>query len=125
MQQDVHTATARVADLIAAVPALEVVGPRAGVVTAVTYASDEVAPGACFVAIPGQKADGHDFIPRALERGAALVVGQREAPTGFPPDRTYARVADARRELGGLAAALHGHPSRRMDVIGVTGTDGK
>ena len=43
----------------------------------------------------------------------------------FPADRTYAQVADARRELGTLSAAFYGDPSRQMDVIGVTGTDGK
>jgi len=112
-------------ELLAALPAAEVHGPTTGAVTAVTHDSTMVTPGACFVAIPGHRADGHDFIPAALARGAALVVGQRPAPAGFPTDRTYARVADARRDLAVLAGAFYGQPSRRMEVIGVTGTDGK
>jgi len=114
-----------VVDLIAAIDALDVRGQREGMVRAVTYDSREVEPGACFVAIPGQKADGSAYIPQALARGAILVVGQLLPPESFPADRTYVRVADARRELGNLATAFYGRPSERMEVIGVTGTDGK
>lgn len=119
------TGVRTVADLLADVPALEVVGPRVATVSAVVYASDEVTPGACFVAIRGRRADGHAFIPDALARGAVLVVGEEPAPANFAPDRAYARVADSRRELGALAAAFYGHPSARMEVVGITGTDGK
>lgn len=111
--------------LLAAALALEVSGPQEGAIAAVTYRSDEVGPGACFVAIRGRRADGHAYIAAALARGAALVVGEEARPADFPPDRTYARVADARRALGLLAAAFYGHPSRRMEIVGVTGTDGK
>jgi UDP-N-acetylmuramoyl-L-alanyl-D-glutamate--2,6-diaminopimelate ligase len=114
-----------ITDLVAALPTLAVSGPLAGAVTAVTYASSDVTPGAAFVAIPGRKADGHAYIPDALARGAAVVVGEQPKPADFPADRVYAQVGDARRELGTLAAAFYGYPSRRMDVIGVTGTDGK
>jgi UDP-N-acetylmuramoyl-L-alanyl-D-glutamate--2,6-diaminopimelate ligase len=114
-----------VAQLIAALPTHTVSGPLDATVTAVTYASVDVIPGAAFVAIPGRKADGHAYIPDALARGAVLVVGERPWPPDFPSDRAYAQVADARRELGTLSAAFYGDPSRQMDVIGVTGTDGK
>ncbi len=112
-------------DLIGALPALEVSGQGTADVTAVTYRSDEVIPGACFVAIPGRRSDGHAFIADALARGAVLVMGEAPVPVDFPLDRTYVRVADSRRELGTLAATFRGHPSRHMEVIGVTGTDGK
>jgi UDP-N-acetylmuramoyl-L-alanyl-D-glutamate--2,6-diaminopimelate ligase len=114
-----------IAELVAALPKLALTGPLHGGVTDVTYASSEVTPGAAFVAIPGRKADGGAFIPDALARGAVLVVGERPAPDGFPADRTYAQVADARRELGTLSSAFFGYPSKQMDVVGVTGTDGK
>jgi UDP-N-acetylmuramoyl-L-alanyl-D-glutamate--2,6-diaminopimelate ligase len=78
-----------------------------------------------FVAVPGRKADGHAYISDALARGAVLVVGEQPLPDGFPADRAYVQVADARREMGTLSAAFYGDPSRQMDVIGVTGTDGK
>ncbi len=110
---------------LAAIPALEVVGSTAGEITAVTYNSAEVTPEACFVAIRGKWRDGHEHISEALQRGALLIVGSDPAPPDFPHDRTYARVADSRHELGMLAAMLAGQPSERMAVIGVTGTDGK
>jgi UDP-N-acetylmuramoyl-L-alanyl-D-glutamate--2,6-diaminopimelate ligase len=114
-----------VAQLVAALPTLAVNGPLDAMVTALTYSSGDVNPGAAFVAIPGRKADGHAYIPDALAHGAILVVGERPQPVDFPSHRAYAQVADARRELGTLSAAFYGDPSRQMDVIGVTGTDGK
>ncbi|HEU5344463.1 MAG TPA: UDP-N-acetylmuramoyl-L-alanyl-D-glutamate--2,6-diaminopimelate ligase [Ktedonobacterales bacterium] len=115
----------RITDALAAIPALEVTGPTDGDVTSITYNSAEVQPGACFVAIRGKWRDGHAYIADALARGARMIVGVDAAPADLPPDRLYARVADSRRELGALAAALAGHPSARLAVVGVTGTDGK
>ena len=114
-----------IARALAAIPVIEVSGPTSGDITSVTYNSAEVKPGACFVAIRGRWRDGHVYIAEALARGASMIVGMDGAPADFPPDRVYARVADSRRELGALAAALAGHPSNQMAVIGVTGTDGK
>jgi UDP-N-acetylmuramoyl-L-alanyl-D-glutamate--2,6-diaminopimelate ligase len=82
----------------------------------------EVAPGGVFVARRGRVADGHDFIGQAVERGAAAVVGERP-PVDLPIP--YVQVRDAWRLLGALAAAYHGFPSRKLIVIGVTGTNGK
>src|SRR5215831_15731557 len=114
-----------IAELLAGVPVLDVWGSLTSPILAVVYASDEVTPGACFVAIRGRRTDGHQFIPDALARGAELVVGEEALPPTFPPERTYVRVADSRRELGTLAAAFFGQPSARMELVGVTGTDGK
>ena len=113
------------AKLIAATPHLAVTGPRTGEISAITNTSSEVTPGACFVAIRGRRADGHAYIADALARGASMVIGEDPSPPDFPLDRTYLRVADSRQELGSAAAALYGHPTRAMEVIGVTGTDGK
>ena len=111
--------------LIAATPALSISGPQTGEIVAVTNNSSDVTPGACFVAIRGRRADGRAYIADALARGAAMIVGEDPAPADFPPDRTYLRVADPRQELGSLSAAHYGHPTHHMEVIGVTGTDGK
>ena len=95
-------------------------------VAAITSDSREVAPGALFVAVPGLQVDGHTFIPQALEAGAVGVVGERpRSDLGLPADFPYARVDNARAALGWLHAAWHGFPSRRLTLIGVTGTDGK
>ncbi len=83
--------------------------------------SRQVTPGDLFVAIKGLDADGHDYIPSAIRRGAVAVVGEREANISGP----YVLVPDSRQALAHLAAAFHGHPARKLRVIGVTGTDGK
>lgn len=114
-----------VGQLLAAIPALAVAGSQTGVVTDVTCSSADVTPGASFVAVRGRRADGHAYIADALSRGAALIMGEDPAPANLPAGCTYVQVADSRRELGTLAAAFYGHPSHGMDVIGVTGTDGK
>jgi UDP-N-acetylmuramoyl-L-alanyl-D-glutamate--2,6-diaminopimelate ligase len=113
------------ASILGELPGAVTQGALAGDVDGVTYRSAEVTPGALFVAIPGKWRDGHDFIPEALARGAVAIIGERPAPVDLPDGRVYARVADARLALGLAAAAYYGHPTRRIMVVGVTGTDGK
>ncbi len=114
-----------IGDLLTDLTVRERCGPEGVDVTSIVYVSGDVTPGAAFVAIRGRTHDGHHFIADALARGAVLVVGEESAPVDFPRDRTYVRVTDSRRALGRLAAAFYGHPSARMEIIGVTGTDGK
>jgi UDP-N-acetylmuramoyl-L-alanyl-D-glutamate--2,6-diaminopimelate ligase len=84
--------------------------------------SRAVQPGDLFVAMTGGSTDGHRYIPAAVERGAAAVVGtQALGDIGVP----YARVEDTRVALAWLSAAFYGFPARKLAVIGVTGTDGK
>src|SRR5215469_9675985 len=100
--------------------------PAAIDIAGITYNSAEVQPGWIFVAIPGRKADGHLFITDAVERGAVAVAGARPAEDfALPAAVAYLRVPDPRRAMGFLACELAGQPSRRMAVVGVTGTDGK
>jgi UDP-N-acetylmuramoyl-L-alanyl-D-glutamate--2,6-diaminopimelate ligase len=81
-----------------------------------------VRPGWIFVAVRGERADGHDFLAAAAAAGAGLLVGERADPgLGVP----YAQVDDSRLALARLAAAWHGFPARSLCMIGVTGTDGK
>jgi UDP-N-acetylmuramoyl-L-alanyl-D-glutamate--2,6-diaminopimelate ligase len=82
----------------------------------------DVEPGGVFVARLGLKVDGHDFIPRAVENGAVAIVGEREISGLSVP---YVRVRNAQTATGYLAAAYHDYPSRKLIVVGVTGTDGK
>jgi UDP-N-acetylmuramoyl-L-alanyl-D-glutamate--2,6-diaminopimelate ligase len=93
-----------------------------------THDSRLVQPGWGFAAIPGREADGHTFIARALEAGAAACVVQAGHEQVWAPYRSrvpMAVVPDVREALGHLAAAVHGAPSSRLRTIGVTGTDGK
>ena len=92
-------------------------------VTAIAFDSRRVEPGAVFVAIRGQSADGADFAAEAARRGAVLVVSESRARPGV--EGRWVRVGDARLALAELAAAFHGDPSRDLAVAGVTGTNGK
>jgi len=91
-------------------------------VTGVTHNADWVRPGFVFVAIRGARFDGHAFIPKVVRAGAVAVIGEGfDGDAGVP----YVRVGSARAALAEAAAALAGHPSRALRVVGVTGTDGK
>jgi len=90
-------------------------------VGSVVYRADRAGPGALFCCLRGQRADGHDFAPEAVARGAAALVVER--PLALPVPEIL--VEDARLAMALAAAALAGDPSQRLDVVGVTGTNGK
>lgn len=92
-------------------------------VTAVEYDSRRVGPGAVFVAVKGQTADGAAFAPQALARGAALVVAEGERPPDV--EGPWVVVENARVALAAAAAAFYRNPSEELLVVGVTGTNGK
>jgi UDP-N-acetylmuramoyl-L-alanyl-D-glutamate--2,6-diaminopimelate ligase len=92
-------------------------------VTGLTYDSRQVRAGEIFFAIPGEKVDGHEFIPQALQSGAAGVVVARKRT--WPHGTTWIRTKDVRRTMGLWGAHFYGRPSRRMKLVGVTGTNGK
>jgi UDP-N-acetylmuramoyl-L-alanyl-D-glutamate--2,6-diaminopimelate ligase len=94
-----------------------------GAVTLIAYDSRAVVPGAVFVALRGQHADGSVFAQQAIARGAMAIVAESAPPAGF--DGAWIQVRDARLALALLAAAFYGHPSREMALIGITGTNGK
>ena len=91
-------------------------------ITGISIDSRAVKPGHLFVAMKGSAADGHDYIPKALENGAAAVVGERDMDGLSVP---YIRLENPRRALTWIAAAFYNWPGRKLTVIGVTGTDGK
>jgi UDP-N-acetylmuramoyl-L-alanyl-D-glutamate--2,6-diaminopimelate ligase len=95
-------------------------------VTHIAENSRQARLGTLFVAVHGSAHDGHKFIPGALELGAVAVAGMRTArPEGLPDSMPYLHVPDDRAAVAELSAAFFGHPSRKLQVIGVTGTDGK
>ena len=95
--------------------------PRDVDITAVTCNTREVVPGALFAALPGARADGRDFIPDALARGAAAVICAPPLPEGV----NGAAVDDPRAAFARICAEFYGHPARRLTLIAVTGTKGK
>jgi UDP-N-acetylmuramoyl-L-alanyl-D-glutamate--2,6-diaminopimelate ligase len=116
--------------------ALSIVGDRSAqaagrhelqrTVTQIAYDSRQVVPGAVFVAMRGQKADGLAYARQAIDRGAIAVVAESPAPVDVA-DRgvMWLRTSDARLALADLAAEHYGHPSRELLLIGITGTNGK
>ena len=99
-----------------------VVFPR---VSGIVMDSREIQNRSLFVAVPGTRTDGHDYIDEAVQRGAAAVVGSRPAELYRTLKVPYLQVQDARTALAHLAAAWYEYPARNLMVIGVTGTDGK
>ncbi len=83
-----------------------------------------VEPGGVFVARKGLNTDGHKYIPGAVERGVAAVVGEHP-PEDVNCPVPYVQVKNAQRVIGPLASAYYDYPSRKLIVVGVTGTDGK
>lgn len=90
----------------------------------IAFDSRTVRPGSLFVAIPGSKHDGHEYIPEAIARGAVAIVGERDL-TPEAEGVIYIRVPNSRRALALLAAAFYGHPTSRLYTVGITGTKGK
>ncbi len=82
-------------------------------------------PGSLFVAVRGFHSDGHQFISQAIQQGAAAIVAEKQEGLPVPADIPLIIVDDSRRALALLADAFYGHPSRRLTLIGITGTNGK
>ncbi len=109
--------------LIEVLSGAEVEGPIDRDVLSIQYDSRRVTPDSLFIALPGLKTDGHKFVEHAVQRGAAAVLVEK--PVGAIRRATVIRVPDAREAMARLAAQFHGHPHRKMKVIGITGTNGK
>lgn len=118
--------------LLAGLPAAQIAGPTDIEISGIAYDSRAVRPGGLFVAIRGFHADGHAYIPQAVERGAAAVVveaGTFERSNVSTFERfaplAWIEVDNTRTALAPIAAAFYGHPGAAMRVVGITGTDGK
>ncbi len=92
-----------------------------GPLTALTSDSRTSSRGSVYVAIRGSQADGHQFVREAVGRGAAAIVVESPQDAGVPE----IVVRDGRRAAIALASAWHGHPGRRLRLVGITGTNGK
>ncbi|MGE5127190.1 MAG: UDP-N-acetylmuramoyl-L-alanyl-D-glutamate--2,6-diaminopimelate ligase [Betaproteobacteria bacterium] len=111
----------RLSELLTRLPGAELSGDPGLELSEVTHDSRRVSAGALFVAIRGLATDGNRFVEAARRKGALAVVSE-EAPRG---EGTWVRVADARAALALLSAAALGDPARSLELVGVTGTNGK
>lgn len=92
-------------------------------VTTLVYDSRKVEPGSVFVCISGTRNDAHEYIPSAIEKGAAAVIVEKKVEV--PQDITVVYVESARCALAFMAAAYFDYPAKKMTTIGLTGTKGK
>lgn len=111
----------RLAAAIADLEVLSVSGDASVDVTSVDHDSRAVHGGGLFCCIPGDRVDGHDFAREAVDSGAVALLVEHDVDLEVP----QVRVSDVRGAMGPVAAAVYGRPSERLEVIGVTGTNGK
>ncbi len=111
----------RLGDLAAGLPDALVSGSGETAISDIQYDSRLVTPGCLFAALRGWYVDGHGYVHGAIERGASAVLIDREIDHDIPS----IRVIDTRVALSPVAAEFFDHPSRKLGVIGITGTDGK
>lgn len=110
--------------LISAINPVRTIGPTDRTVTSLTDDSRKVTDGAMFVAVRGVTVDGHTFIPSLAEKHPAAIVVETMPDTLFD-GVTYIQVDNSAIALGFLASQWYGNPSRRLRLVGVTGTNGK
>ena len=95
-------------------------------ITSVCNDSRKVAPGALFVAVKGYASDGHDYIRTAVEKGAAAIMYQDAAKVADVPEGVaLVQVESSRYALAIVSANFYDNPSRKLTLVGITGTNGK
>lgn len=114
-------------DIIRDCGAVAVKGDAGVEISSVTNDSRKVVPGTAFIAIKGHASDGHSYIGKALGNGAAAIIYEDEAATApfAGSDAVFVRTESSRRANAVAAANFYGHPSEKLNLVGVTGTNGK
>ena len=115
---------ANLKELFKNVEVVSVVGDVEKEITGVNIDSRKIEQGHLFVAIPGTQTDGHKFIPKAVELGAAAVLCEK-IPDEQAAGVTYVVVASTEDCVGEVATQFYGNPSEKLKLVGVTGTNGK
>jgi UDP-N-acetylmuramoyl-L-alanyl-D-glutamate--2,6-diaminopimelate ligase len=110
-------------ELLAGADVIEIVGDSDVEITTLAYDSRRAQPGTLFFAYAGQMVDGHAYAQAAVDAGAVAVAHERDLE--LPPFVARARVADARAAMAHAAVRLYGDPTSELDVVGITGTNGK
>ena len=114
----------KLSELLKHVDVLSLTGDAEVEITGVNIDSRRIAAGHLFVAIPGTQTDGHRFISKAIEQGAVAVLCEN-VPAELAEGVTYVVVTSTEQCVGEVATQFYGDPSRRLKLVGVTGTNGK
>ena len=122
MQPRALTVTQLLAALNGQVAIVDRLGDLDGSITSVTDDSRSVSSGSLFVAVKGERVDGHKYVGQAIKAGAAAIVGQDSVERASVP---FVQVTDSRKALGLIGSRFYGDPSAQLAMIGVTGTNGK
>ncbi|MBQ3805219.1 MAG: UDP-N-acetylmuramoyl-L-alanyl-D-glutamate--2,6-diaminopimelate ligase [Prevotella sp.] len=110
--------------LISKIKPVEIAGQTDVDITSVEIDSRKVTKGTLFVAMRGTQVDGHQFIPKAIEQGAAAVLCE-QIPEDKAEGVTYVQVKDCEDCVGTVATTFYGNPTKKLRLVGVTGTNGK
>jgi len=110
--------------LLSSCKILELVGNTEQDITGICFDSRKVSASSMFIATVGTVADGHQFIASAIEKGASVIVCEK-LPKKLDATITYVVVDNSSRAMGLIAAAYYQHPSKKLKLVGVTGTNGK
>lgn len=111
-------------ELLHAIKVINTRGDLEQTVSGISYDAFTVAPGELFLATEGVNFDRHDYIAEVTNRGIKAVVHSRPLD-GYRDDVAYVQVENVQRSMSPISAAFYGHPSRKLAVVGVTGTNGK
>lgn len=111
-------------DVLAKVSPIRIIGPQDVEITGVNIDSRKVKPGDLFIAISGTQTDGHQYIPKAIEQGAVAVACQH-LPDQTQTGVAYILLSDTEDAVGKLATQFWGDPTKKLTLVGVTGTNGK
>ena len=114
----------RLSELLKNVEVVNTIGDAEMDITGVNIDSRRIEKGHLFVAIPGTQTDGHKFIPKAIELGATAILCEN-VPENQEPGVTYIAVKSTEDCVGEVATQFYGDPSRKLKLVGVTGTNGK
>ena len=110
--------------LLNRIPVLEISGSKTLEISEIVFDSRKAVENSLYVAVRGTVSDGHSFINAAIDKGAKAIVCE-VLPENSKADITYIQVKDASKTLGQLASNFYGNPSEKLNLIGITGTNGK
>ncbi len=114
----------KLTDLLKGVKTLNINGNSDIDIAGINIDSRKIKAGHLFVAVKGTQVDGHQFINKAIELGAKAVLVE-DMPTDLKEDVTYVQVASTEIEVGKIATIFYGNPTKKLKLVGVTGTNGK